>query len=196
MRQTGRLEVRDCGITRKIETQDSSLLSLSGQKCARARRRTASAGKAHLRSATVRNADELMDLAVEAAQSQHLSNFLEQFALRAARMLEASWGAVIVYKGREWEFHEMPGKRGPTFPSAAQWLLTNAQEVGSEMETRALPKDIATSLPGGEQPGTVVFVRIASSNKEKLGTLCLFGKKRSEERRVGKECRSRVWMYQ
>src|SRR5437588_2434215 len=169
------------------ETQDTSLLSLGGQKCARARGRAASAGKAHLRSQTVRNADELMDLAVEAAQSQHLSNFLGQFALRAARMLEASGGAVIVYKGREWEFHEMPGKRGPTFPSAAQWLLTNAQEVGSEMETRALPKDIATSLPGGEQPGTVVFVRIASSNKEKLGTLCLFGKKRSlgqEEKRL------------
>src|SRR2546430_14835732 len=81
-----------------------------------------------------------------------------------------------------------------------------------------------------EEPETAVFVRIASSNKEKLGTLCLFRKrrtlaaeekrllralashaalslenfqrfsqlersKRSEERRVGKECRSRWSPY-
>ena len=36
-----------------------------------------------------------MDLAVEAAESRHLSNFLEQFALRSARMLDADWGAVL-----------------------------------------------------------------------------------------------------
>jgi PAS domain S-box-containing protein len=128
-----------------------------------------------------------MDLAVEAAQSQHLSHFLEQFALRAARMLDAQWGAVIVYKGRDSEFHEMPGKQKPAFPTATQWLLSHAPEVRSEVETRALPKETAAGLPGEEGPGTAVFVCIASSNQEKLGTLCLLREKRTlgtEEKRL------------
>ena len=32
-----------------------------------------------------------MALAVEAAQSRHLPGFLEQFALRSTRMLDAIW---------------------------------------------------------------------------------------------------------
>jgi len=40
-----------------------------------------------------------MELAVEAAQSRHLPDFLEQFALRATRMLDAIWGGVAVYRG-------------------------------------------------------------------------------------------------
>jgi len=128
-----------------------------------------------------------MDLAVEAAQSRHLSNFLEQFALRSARMLGASWGAVAVYKGRDTEFHEMAGNQGPTSPEAAKWLLLTAREIGGEMETRALPKEIAATLPGAEPAETAVLVRIASSEKEKLGTLCLFRKRKvltTDERRL------------
>jgi len=37
-----------------------------------------------------------MELAVEAAQSRHLPDFLEQFALRTTRMLDAIWGGVAV----------------------------------------------------------------------------------------------------
>ena len=162
---------------------------MNGEKATRSRGRTPSplTKKANPRSAAARHADELMDLAVEAAQSRHLSGFLEQFALRATRMLDASWGAVVVYKGRDTEFHEMPGKRGPTSPFAAEWLLSNAREIRNEMETRALPKEIAASLDSAEEPETAVFVRIASSNKEKLGTLCLFRKRKTlaaEEKRL------------
>src|SRR5260370_42338513 len=39
-----------------------------------------------------RHAEELMELAVEAAQSRDLPDFLEQFALRSTRMLDAIWG--------------------------------------------------------------------------------------------------------
>src|SRR5438046_333393 len=128
-----------------------------------------------------------MDLAVEAAQSRHLPRFLEQFALRSAQMLDASWGAVAVYRGRDTEFYEIPGKRGPTSPSSAAWLLANAREIRNEMETRALPKEMAASLASADEPGTAVFVRIASSDKEKLGTLCLFRKRKTltpEEKRL------------
>src|SRR5262252_8407534 len=130
-----------------------------------------------------------MDLAVEAAQSRHLSNFLEQFALRATRMLDASWGAVVVYKGRDTEVYETAGKRGRTCSSTAEWLLSNAREIRSEMETRALPKEITANLQQQEEKGsgTAVFVQIASSNKEKLGTLCLFRERKAlaaEEKRL------------
>src|SRR5262250_3019602 len=119
---------------------------MNDAKATRSRERTLLAGRTKPRPATARNADELMDLAVEAAQSRHLPTFLEQFALRSARMLDASWGAVAVIKGRDTEFHEMPGERGPSVASSAEWLLSNAREIRGEIETRALPKEIATSL--------------------------------------------------
>ena len=37
-----------------------------------------------------------MELAVQAAQSRHLPDFLERFAERAARRLNATWGGVAV----------------------------------------------------------------------------------------------------
>jgi PAS domain S-box-containing protein len=139
------------------------------------------------RSATARTAEELMELAVEAAQSRHLPDFLEQFALRSACMLEASWGGVAVYLGRETKFHAMRGSGGSTSSSGEAWVLSNAQECRSEMETRSLPKEIAAALPCAEEPEAVIFVRIASSDNEKLGTLCLFRKRKTlgaEERRL------------
>lgn len=127
-----------------------------------------------------------MDLAVEAAQSRHLSNFLEQFALRSARMLDADWGAVAVYRGRDTEFHRMPGK-GPSSPAVSDWLLSQAREMQQEIAARALPRGIAASLSGTNQPGAAIFIRIASSDKEILGTLCLLRKRKtlgSEEKRL------------
>jgi PAS domain S-box-containing protein len=127
-----------------------------------------------------------MDLAVEAAQSRHLSNFLEQFALRSARMLDADWGAVAVYSGRDAEFHPTPGK-GPGSPDTSDWLLLNAREMQNEMETRALPREIAANLSRTNEPAAAIFVRIASSDKEKLGTLCLLRKRKGltpEEKRL------------
>src|SRR6266851_9198645 len=114
-----------------------------------------------------KHAEELMELAVEAARSRHLPDFLEQFALRSAGMLEASWGGVAVYLGRETKFHAMRGSGGSTFSSGEEWVLSNARECRSEMETRTLPKEIAAALPCAEEPEEVLFVRIASSDNEK-----------------------------
>src|SRR5260370_15423460 len=139
------------------------------------------------RSATARTAEELMDLAVEAARSRHLPDFLEQFALRSASMLEASWGGVAVYLGRETKFYAIPGSGGSTFSPREEWVLSNARECRSEMETRSLTKEIAGALPCAEEPEAVIFVRIASSDNEKLGTLCLFRKRKTlgaEEKRL------------
>jgi len=113
-----------------------------------------------------------MELAVEAAQSRHLPDFLEQFALRASRMLDAIWGGVAVYRGRETDLHAMPGPAATT-EAAMSWLISCARESQSEMETRAIPEEIGAAWSFPEEPGTVAFVRIAASDNERLGTLCL-----------------------
>src|SRR5258708_5297278 len=70
-----------------------------------------------------RHGEELMELAVEAAQSRHLPDFLEQFALRATRMLDATWGGVAVHRGRETELHAVPGP-AVTTEAAMSWLIS------------------------------------------------------------------------
>jgi PAS domain S-box-containing protein len=114
-----------------------------------------------------------MELAVEAAQSRDLPDFLEQFALRSTRMLDAIWGGVAVYRGRETELHAMPGSGGATTEAGADWLISCARASQNDVETRAIPKEIAAGMPFPEEPGTIVFVRIAASDNERLGTLCL-----------------------
>src|SRR5712691_10020768 len=100
-----------------------------------------------------RHGEELMELAVEAAQSRHLPDFLEQFALRATRMLDAIWGGVAVYWGRETELHAMPGP-AVTKEAAVNWLISCARESQSEVETRAIPKEIGAAWSLHEEPGT------------------------------------------
>jgi PAS domain S-box-containing protein len=128
-----------------------------------------------------------MELAVEAAQSRHLPEFLEQFASRSARMLGASWGGVAVYRGRETEFHAITGTSKSALPEVEEWVVSNARESRAEVETSALPKEIAAAVQSAEEPAAVVFVRIAASDNEKLGTLCLFRKRKTlgtEEKRL------------
>src|SRR6267143_4711216 len=129
-------------------------------------------GRAELQASMSRPAEELMELAVEAAQSRHLPHFLEQFAQRSTRMLDAIWGGVAVYRGRETELHAMPGGAAGT-EAVAEWLISCARASQNDVETRAIPKEIATALHFPEEPGVVLFVRIAASDNERLGTLWL-----------------------
>jgi PAS domain S-box-containing protein len=126
-----------------------------------------------------KHAEELMELAVEAAQSRHLPGFLEQFAQRSARMLNAIWGGVAVYRGRETELYSAAGAGGATLGACEGWLIQCARESRSDVDARAIPKEIAGSFQGSAEPAAVVFVRIAGSDHEKLGTLCLFRKRKS-----------------
>src|SRR6266581_3739536 len=135
--------------------------------------------KADTYSAMPKHAEELMELAVEAAQSRHLPEFLEQFARRAARMLDAVWGGVAVYRGRETELYSMAGSSDPTFQGGTDWLISRALECPNNVESRAIPKEIAGALQFPGDPGTAVFVRIAASDNERLGTLCLFRRRKS-----------------
>src|SRR3984893_4768304 len=118
-----------------------------------------------------------MELAVEAAQSRHLPDFLEQFAVRARRMLDAIWGGVAVYRGRETEMYFAKGTSGSTLVQPEQWLIASARESRNEVETRTVPKEIASAFTRDAEPAAV-FVRIAGSDKERLGTLCLIRKRK------------------
>src|SRR6266850_249495 len=143
--------------------------------------------KPPVRQPISKHAEELMELAVEAAQSRHLPDFLEQFALRTTRMLDAIWGGVAVYRGRETELYPAKGTNGTTLSGFEKWLIANARESRNEVDGRAVPKDIAATVGGAPEPAAAVFVRIEGSDKERLGTLCLIRKRKGlngEEKRL------------
>src|ERR1700676_2234722 len=94
-------------------------------------------GRAEPHLAMSRHAEELMDLAVEAAQSRDLPDFLEQFALRSTGMLDPIWAGVPVYRGRETELPPMPGTRGATTEAVTDWLIWCARASQNDVETRA-----------------------------------------------------------
>ncbi len=126
-------------------------------------------------------AEELMELAVDAAQSRHLPGFLERFAERAARMLSAEWCAVMVFRGRETDSYQT--STGKDRPDAAQHtsLIRSARELGKEIEVRQL---LAEPVEAGEaeKNKTAVFVPITASDAESLGAICLVcGKKKLDE---------------
>src|SRR5712664_629853 len=143
-------------------------------------------GRAEPHAAMSKHAEELMELAVEAAQSRHLPDFLEQFALRSTRILDAKWGGVAVYRGRDTELHAMPGEAATT-EAVADWLISCARASENDVETQAIPKEISAAIRFPEEPGVVVLVRIAASDNERLGTLCLIRNRKTlgaEEKRL------------
>src|SRR6202790_1736475 len=126
---------------------------------------------------SVRHADELMELAVDAAQSRQLPDFLHRFAQRSARMLNAAWGAVLVFRGRETDSYETPQVK-PLFSHEGRgWLISAASEPRLGIEFRDLPVDATSYTASERNRPTVAFVSIAASDGERLGTLCLIRKK-------------------
>ena len=89
------------------------------------------------------HAEELMELAVEAAQSRHLPEFLERFAERAGRMLEASWSGVTVFRGRETDVYATRSAEQRAISFRRDWLISCARESGSDAVVRMLPGEVA-----------------------------------------------------
>ncbi len=118
-------------------------------------------------------ADELMELAVDAAQSRELPGFLDRFAQRTARMLDARWGGVVVFRGRENDLYQTTpsGVRLETAHHGA--LIRLAREHRRETEIRLLSTDSTLSSVAGSSSAAVVFVPITASDEVSLGTLCL-----------------------
>src|SRR5580692_823705 len=72
-----------------------------------------------------KQAEELMELAVDAAQSRQLPEFLERFAGRAARMLDAAWGGVAVFRGRETDLYSTGENEKVVSSSLKSWIISD-----------------------------------------------------------------------
>ena len=130
--------------------------------------------------------EELMELAVEAAQSLHLADFLERFAQRAARMLAAEWGGVVVHFGREPELHCSPPKGASEAISREAWFIENAKKAADEIVTFKMPMGSGTAREN-RRCKTCVMVPITASDRERLGTVCLIRRQeglQQEEKRL------------
>jgi PAS domain S-box-containing protein len=130
-------------------------------------------------SPSSKHAEELMELAVDAAQSRQLPEFLERFAGRAARMLGAAWGGVAVFRGRETDLYAAGENEKAAIPAIKGWIITSARENRAATAVRALP---ANAKIGSESVASAlcgIFVPIGASDGERLGALCLLRPKKS-----------------
>jgi PAS domain S-box-containing protein len=132
---------------------------------------------------SIQAADELMELAVDAAHSRNLPAFLERFAQRATRMLGARWGGVMVFRGRETDLYQAQADEdmGELQVTQQASLIRLGREARGEAETLAVSFE-PTSVSGGDahkdgHVADVTFVPITASDEESLGCLCLIRRK-------------------
>src|SRR5579859_1008824 len=129
------------------------------------------------------HAEELMELAVDAAQSRHLPEFLERFADRAARLLSADWCGVMVFRGRETDFYQASQNKSAQNKLGSDaalhtLLVQHGRELHKEIKIRALAADLLGD--GSATPNVIaIFVPITASDAEDLGSLCLLRKRKT-----------------
>lgn len=105
-----------------------------------------------------------MELAVDAAQSRQLPEFLERFAGRAARMVNAAWGGVAVFRGRETDLYSAAETELNLSAALKSWLITAARD--NRTITSILPQHGGEADPASQAPGAAsmnaIFVPILS----------------------------------
>jgi len=128
-----------------------------------------------------------MELAVDAAQSRHLPEFLERFADRAARMLSADWCGVMVFRGRETDLYQAPPKKFDSEVGPHTLLIQHCRELPKEIQIRALSLENSVEDASAVSKAMAIFVPITASDAEDLGSLCLLRKRKvldDSERRL------------
>src|SRR5215470_943768 len=129
-------------------------------------------------------AEELMEIAVDAAQSRLLPRFLERFAKRIVRMLGADWGSVVVFRGRETDVYQAYQGTTSEVRLEAQHhaaLIRTARKPRRETEVQPLHQDATLSRLPGLTNGVAIFVPITASDDEALGALCLLRNRKTLE---------------
>jgi PAS domain S-box-containing protein len=160
---------------------------MRGPKTIASRRVTQRRAKAESSRPASRRAEELMELAVDAAQSRHLPEFLQRFAGRAARMLKASWGGITVFRGRETDVYTAPGSRPAEDHRIGNWFVQSARETQGEIGVRELPAEEGITFGAAARSAVAITVAIAASDGEALGALCLLRERKridSEEKQL------------
>jgi two-component system NtrC family sensor kinase len=120
-----------------------------------------------------------MELAVDAAQSRRLPEFLERFANRASRMLSADWCGVMVFRGRETDFYQASQDKFVSDPALHTLLIHHGRESSKEIRIRALAEDNALADASTAPKAVAIFVPITASDAEDLGSLCLVRKRKT-----------------
>jgi len=120
-----------------------------------------------------------MELAVDAAQSRQLPEFLVRFAGRAARMLNAAWGGVAVFRGRETDLYSASENEKGVSTALKSWIISSARESRVAAIVRALPAAEVGPTEGTAGAMSAVFVPVSASDGERLGMLCLLRRRKS-----------------
>lgn len=110
-----------------------------------------------------------MDLAVDAARSRSLPEFLERFSTRAARMLDAAWGGVLVLQHRGHSLYASTDMELHGGAAVRDWLIAQALRSRSQLESAAPPAGQTHDISAA----TGIFMPITASDGERLGTVCL-----------------------
>ena len=118
-------------------------------------------------------------MAVDAAQSRQLPEFLQRFAGRAARMLNAKWGGVAVFRGRETDLYSAEEKETAMSARLKSWMMSSARESRAAAAIRPLKDGDSATLGESDALQTAVFVPISASDGERLGMLCLLRERKS-----------------
>jgi PAS domain S-box-containing protein len=132
-------------------------------------------------------ADELMDLAIDAAQSRHLPDFLKRYAERARRLLNAKWGGVAIAQRDGIQIFAAEGQDGQKTDEQRRWLERALKEslANADKKLEAQPE---TFRDGRADAMKTLLVPIKTSAGERLATLCLLRRRKrmdaSEERLV------------
>jgi two-component system NtrC family sensor kinase len=119
-----------------------------------------------------------MELAVDAAQSRHLPEFLGRFADRAARMLSAEWCGVMVFRGRETDLYQTPQSKFGADGILHTSLIRQGRELRQAIEIRLLAADSPAGSGSAPPKSVAIFVPITASDAEDLGSLCLVRKRK------------------
>jgi len=135
--------------------------------------------KADAADPSSKQAEELMELAVDAAQSRQLPEFLERFAGRTAHMMDAVWGGVAVFRGRETDLYSSEENQTGVGPELKSWIISSAREIKAGAIIRQLPADETRPREGSTSARNAVFVPISASDGERLGMLCLLRRRKS-----------------
>lgn len=114
-----------------------------------------------------------MGLAVDAAQSRQLPDYLSKFTDRAARMLDATWGAVGVFRNRGTELYGTETAREELSAADSKWLLDALSERIGDAEVREFPASQSRGSSAARGARHLVVMPIKSSGSEQLGILCL-----------------------
>jgi PAS domain S-box-containing protein len=120
-----------------------------------------------------------MELAVDAAQSRQLPDFLERFAGRAARMLNAAWGGVAVFRGRETDLYAASETEKLPSPALKSLIISAARENRASAVAVPLPAGETRSSEPSSAGMSGLFVPITASDGERLGALCVLRRRKS-----------------